>query len=80
MPLFLHTADWQMGRQYGRFAAEDAAALSEARFKTVERLGFNPDFTDTSKRFDTNQREVVGASIARQHMTAPKAVWSSYAF
>lgn len=39
MPRFLHTADWQMGRQYGRFAAEDAAALSDARFKAVERLG-----------------------------------------
>ncbi len=35
---FLHTADWQMGRQYPRFAAEDAAALSDARFKAVERL------------------------------------------
>lgn len=39
MPRFLHTADWQMGRQYGKFAAEDAAALSDARFKAVERLG-----------------------------------------
>jgi DNA repair exonuclease SbcCD nuclease subunit len=38
MPRFLHTADWQMGRQYGRFAAEDSAALSDARFKAVERL------------------------------------------
>ena len=39
MPRFLHTADWQMGRQYRGFAAEDAAALSDARFKAVERLG-----------------------------------------
>ncbi|WP_308368040.1 MULTISPECIES: DNA repair exonuclease [unclassified Microbulbifer] len=38
MPRFLHTADWQIGRQYGRFAEEDAAVLSDARFKTVERL------------------------------------------
>lgn len=38
MPRFLHTADWQMGRQYRGFAAEDAAALSDARFKAVERL------------------------------------------
>ena len=38
MSRFLHTADWQMGRQYGRFAAEDSAALSDARFKAVERL------------------------------------------
>lgn len=34
----LHTADWQMGRQYGRFAPEDAAVLAEARFSTVERI------------------------------------------
>lgn len=27
-----------MGRQYGSFAAEDSAALSDARFKAVERL------------------------------------------
>jgi DNA repair exonuclease SbcCD nuclease subunit len=38
MPRFLHTADWQMGRHYGRFAEEDAAALFDARFQTVERL------------------------------------------
>jgi DNA repair exonuclease SbcCD nuclease subunit len=38
MPRFLHTADWQMGRQYGRFVAEDAAALSDARFKAIERM------------------------------------------
>lgn len=38
MPRFLHTADWQIGRQYARFEAEDAAALAEARFTTVERL------------------------------------------
>ncbi|RMX08932.1 DNA repair exonuclease [Corticibacter populi] len=34
----LHTADWQIGRQYGRFAPEDAAALAEARLGTVERI------------------------------------------
>lgn len=38
MPRFLHTADWQMGRQYGRFAEEDAAALFDARFKAIEHL------------------------------------------
>lgn len=38
MPRFLHTADWQIGRQYGRFLPEDAAALAEARFAAVERL------------------------------------------
>lgn len=38
MARFLHTADWQIGRQYSRFDAEDSAALAEARFKAVERL------------------------------------------
>ena len=35
---FLHTADWQIGRQYSRFETDDAVALSEARFAAVERL------------------------------------------
>jgi len=35
---FLHTADWQIGRQYGQFEQEDAAVLAEARFETVARI------------------------------------------
>lgn len=35
---FLHTADWQIGRQYQRFEPDDAAALFEARFTVVERI------------------------------------------
>lgn len=35
---FVHTADWQIGRQYQRFEPEDAAALSEARFSVVQRI------------------------------------------
>jgi len=38
MPTFLHTADWQIGRQYGRFQPDDAAALADARFTAVKRL------------------------------------------
>src|SRR5699024_4863525 len=38
MPRFLHTADWQIGRQYSRFAEDDAAILADARFTAVERL------------------------------------------
>ncbi|SDN81291.1 metallophosphoesterase family protein [Pseudomonas jinjuensis] len=38
MPRFLHTADWQIGRQYSRFAQDDAVALAEARFAVVERI------------------------------------------
>ncbi|ARP95433.1 metallophosphoesterase family protein [Bordetella genomosp. 13] len=35
---FLHTADWQIGRQYGQFEQEDAAVLAEARFDVVARI------------------------------------------
>ncbi len=38
MTRLLHTADWQLGRQYDRFPADDAAMLAEARFVAVERL------------------------------------------
>ena len=38
MPRFLHTADWQIGRAYQRFAADDAAQLAEARIDTVARI------------------------------------------
>jgi DNA repair exonuclease SbcCD nuclease subunit len=34
----LHTADWQIGRQYGAFDADDAVPLAEARFAVVEGL------------------------------------------
>ncbi|MCH1991929.1 DNA repair exonuclease [Achromobacter xylosoxidans] len=35
---FLHTADWQIGRQYGQFETDDAALLAEARFDAVARI------------------------------------------
>jgi len=35
---FLHTADWQIGRQYGQFELDDAAVLAEARFDAVARI------------------------------------------
>jgi DNA repair exonuclease SbcCD nuclease subunit len=38
MARFLHTADWQIGRQYGQIAADDAVPLAEARFGVLERL------------------------------------------
>jgi len=38
MPLFLHTADWQIGRQFASFDAENAPILAEARISVVERL------------------------------------------
>ncbi|WP_347558655.1 DNA repair exonuclease [Robbsia sp. KACC 23696] len=34
----LHTADWQIGKPYNSFPAEDAVMLAEARFQVVERI------------------------------------------
>ncbi|WP_345798209.1 DNA repair exonuclease [Castellaniella sp. MT123] len=38
MPRILHTADWQIGRQYSRFSPDDAAILADARFSTIEHI------------------------------------------
>ncbi len=38
MPRFLHTADWQIGRQYSQFPADDAVPLAEARLAAVEAI------------------------------------------
>ncbi len=38
MPRFLHTADWQIGRQYGQFPADDAVPLAQARLAAVDTL------------------------------------------
>ncbi|MBC8737146.1 DNA repair exonuclease [Paraburkholderia sp. UCT31] len=35
---FLHSADWQIGTQFGQFEPEEAAHLAEARFETVRRI------------------------------------------
>ncbi len=38
MPRFLHTADWQIGRQYSQFSVDDAVPLAEARLLAVETI------------------------------------------
>ncbi len=38
MPRFLHTADWQIGRQYSQFPADDAVPLAQARLAVVETI------------------------------------------
>ncbi len=38
MTKLLHTADWQIGKQFGQFEPDDAALLADARFAVVERL------------------------------------------
>lgn len=35
---FLHTADWQIGRQYGQFEPEDAVPLAQARLDAVQAI------------------------------------------
>ena len=35
----IHTADWQLGKPYGRFDSDVRAALSEARFDAVDAIG-----------------------------------------
>ena len=34
----IHTADWQIGREFGQFEADDAAALAAARVEVVSRI------------------------------------------
>ncbi len=34
----LHTADWQIGKAFGQFEADEATLLAEARFATVAKL------------------------------------------
>lgn len=38
LPLFLHSADWQIGRQFLTLQHDNAAPLAEARVGSVERL------------------------------------------
>ena len=38
MPRFIHTADWQIGRQYSQLPADDAVPLAEARLAAVETI------------------------------------------
>ena len=35
----IHTADWQIGKPFGRFGPEVRNALAEARFDAIDRIG-----------------------------------------
>ncbi len=35
---FIHTADWQIGKAFGRFEAEKSAILRRARFDVIDRI------------------------------------------
>ncbi|TPG52191.1 metallophosphoesterase family protein [Sphingomonas glacialis] len=35
----IHTADWQLGKPYGRFDSDVRAALNEARFDAIDTIG-----------------------------------------
>jgi hypothetical protein len=36
---FIHTADWQLGKPFGRFDAATRTALTEARFDAIDAIG-----------------------------------------
>ncbi|GBR45730.1 metallophosphoesterase family protein [Neokomagataea thailandica] len=36
---FIHTADWQLGKPFGRFDEERRSALTQARFDVIDRIG-----------------------------------------
>jgi hypothetical protein len=36
---FIHTADWQLGKPFGRFDIDVRAALTEARFEALDAIG-----------------------------------------
>lgn len=38
MPRFLHTADWQIGKQFGGFEPDDAALLAKARIDGIRAI------------------------------------------
>lgn len=39
MPRFIHTADWQIGKQFGQFGKAEAGVLAEQRIATVAAIG-----------------------------------------
>jgi hypothetical protein len=38
---FIHTADWQLGKPFGKFEPDVRVALSEARFDAIDEIGRN---------------------------------------
>jgi DNA repair exonuclease SbcCD nuclease subunit len=36
---FINSADWQLGKPFGRFDPDVRAALTEARFEAIDSLG-----------------------------------------
>lgn len=40
---FVYTADWRLGKAFGRFGADVRAALTEARFDAIDMIGAGPD-------------------------------------
>lgn len=76
MTRFIHTADWQIGRQYGQFDSDDAAVLAEARLEAVARIAAQAselavdavlvagDVFDTQSVSDRTIRRLFGAMQA----------------
>ncbi|KAB2847275.1 MAG: DNA repair exonuclease, partial [Hyphomicrobiaceae bacterium] len=54
MFVFLHTADWQLGKPFGAFPQEKAALLRDARLSSIDRLA------DAARRHDASHVVVAG--------------------
>jgi|3_EtaG_2_1085321.scaffolds.fasta_scaffold04948_1 hypothetical protein len=40
---FVHTADWQLGKAFGRLDPDVRAAVTEARLDAIDTIGAGPD-------------------------------------
>ena len=69
MPRFLHTADWQIGRQFATFDPEHAPILAEARIAVVERLA------KVDRVYGIAAVAVVATGVARTWWGVKGTVW-----
>jgi DNA repair exonuclease SbcCD nuclease subunit len=65
--VFLHTADWQIGRRFGGLPAEVAAVLAEARFEVIEKLA-------AIGRAEGIKHVLVAGDVFDAEMLAPKSI------
>ena len=78
MTRFLHTADWQIGAQFGQFEPAEASILADARFEVVRLIGVRAalravdavlvagDVFDQQTVSDTVIRRLFGALVPYQ--------------
>jgi len=78
---FIHTADWQIGKSFGRFPGEVQSVLREARLGAIDRIaelatGFGAlhvlvggDIYDSEGMSDLTLRQPLEAMVAHQRLT-----------